>query len=128
MSGHSRFAEEVTSGSPETEAIRVFGLAVIFTRMLYNVQIIQKYNTWNITHVSKIVLQLPAKLRGVIYYMDWKNDRSCLRSRMNEVDTLYIVWSSFPKNQGKYSTTNIGQITVHLFNFRACENIDMITV
>ena len=43
-----------------------FGLAAIFTRMLYNVQIIQKSTTRNIMHMNIIVLKLPAKLRGVI--------------------------------------------------------------
>ena len=34
--------------------------------MLYNVQIIQKSSTRNIMHVSKIVLELSAKLQWVI--------------------------------------------------------------
>ena len=42
------------------------GLAAIFAGMLYNVQIIQKSSTWNIMHVSIIVLELPAKLQWVI--------------------------------------------------------------
>ena len=41
-------------------------LAAIFAGMLYNVQIIQKSSTWNIMHVSIIVLELPAKLQWVI--------------------------------------------------------------
>ena len=84
----------------------------------------------------------PAKVLG-LYGLNgeyYGNDLFCLRSRMSEVNTLYwgIQTTSvtsidphpvtlqeshfqFPQIWRKYSATNIGHITIHLFIPEACK-------